>query len=235
MPKLTYFPLLMDRWVAGTRGLTFEEKGFYLDLLIWMYDNGRGIKDADHAARVLGCDPRTSRRLLAKLRPKFYERSGELFHKLVREILKNGGKVRELGRYVDLTELPTDPDPDPEKEKDSPTESPKRKSGQKKFIKPTLAEVTAYCEERGKGVNPKAWMNHYQANGWKCGRNPMKDWKAAVRTWEHGKPSRGNGKSAQSWQQTVDAMGAQLGLSPRPGESYEQYGSRVNAAKARAH
>lgn len=58
----------------------------------------------------------------------------------------------------------------------------------KKFVKPTLEEVAAYCAEResaGKSpVDPQAWMDHYESNGWKVGRNPMQNWKAAVRTWE---------------------------------------------------
>jgi hypothetical protein len=58
----------------------------------------------------------------------------------------------------------------------------------KTFVKPTLDEVTAYCRERANRVDPSAWLAHYEANGWKIGRNPMKDWRAAVRTWEHGRP-----------------------------------------------
>jgi hypothetical protein len=53
-----------------------------------------------------------------------------------------------------------------------------------RFVKPTLEEVTAYCLERGKGVDPQKWYDYYSANGWKVGKNPMRDWKAAVRTWE---------------------------------------------------
>lgn len=55
---------------------------------------------------------------------------------------------------------------------------------QKRFVKPSLEEVTQYCKQRGKGVDPEQWMNHYTSNGWKVGKNGMKDWKAAVRTWE---------------------------------------------------
>lgn len=55
-----------------------------------------------------------------------------------------------------------------------------------RFIPPSLEEVQAYCKERNKGVNAEKWYNHYSAVGWKVGRNPMKDWKAAVRTWEQG-------------------------------------------------
>ena len=52
------------------------------------------------------------------------------------------------------------------------------------FKKPSLEEVEAYCQERANGVDPEKWFNYYTANGWKVGKNSMKDWKAAVRTWE---------------------------------------------------
>lgn len=53
-----------------------------------------------------------------------------------------------------------------------------------KSIHPSLDEVITYCEERKNDVDPEKWYDHYSANGWKVGKNPMKDWKAAVRTWE---------------------------------------------------
>ena len=49
---------------------------------------------------------------------------------------------------------------------------------------PTLDEVKAYCNERNNSVDPERFIDYYTANGWKVGKNPMKDWKAAVRTWE---------------------------------------------------
>ncbi len=52
------------------------------------------------------------------------------------------------------------------------------------FKKPTLDEVKNYCIERNNGIDYQKWFNYYTANGWKVGKNPMKDWKAAVRTWE---------------------------------------------------
>ena len=61
-----------------------------------------------------------------------------------------------------------------------------RKSQSKSYIftPPTREEVAAYCQERDKGVDPERWFDYYTSNGWKVGKNPMKDWKAAVRTWE---------------------------------------------------
>ena len=53
-----------------------------------------------------------------------------------------------------------------------------------RFAPPTLDDVTAYCAERGNGIDPQRFIDYYQSNGWKVGKNPMRDWKAAVRNWE---------------------------------------------------
>lgn len=53
-----------------------------------------------------------------------------------------------------------------------------------RFTKPTLEEVQAYCIERGNGVAAQHFIDYYEAKGWIVGKSPMKDWKAAVRTWE---------------------------------------------------
>lgn len=55
---------------------------------------------------------------------------------------------------------------------------------QKRFVKPTLEEVEDYCKERNNNIDAQRFINYYESNGWKVGKNPMKDWKAAVRTWE---------------------------------------------------
>lgn len=54
----------------------------------------------------------------------------------------------------------------------------------KRFIKPTLEEIKQYCIERGNKVDAQHFFDYYESNGWKVGKNSMKDWKAAVRTWE---------------------------------------------------
>ncbi|MBO7670355.1 MAG: hypothetical protein J6S60_07165 [Oscillospiraceae bacterium] len=54
----------------------------------------------------------------------------------------------------------------------------------RRFAPPTLDQVSAYCLERGNNVDPERFIDFYTSNGWKVGKNPMKDWKAAVRTWE---------------------------------------------------
>ena len=53
-----------------------------------------------------------------------------------------------------------------------------------RFTPPSLEEVKAYCEERSNGVDPQAFIDFYTSKGWKIGKETMKDWQAAVRTWE---------------------------------------------------
>ncbi len=54
----------------------------------------------------------------------------------------------------------------------------------KRFVAPTVEEVAEYCRERSNGIDAARFVDYYTANGWKVGRNSMKDWKSAVRTWE---------------------------------------------------
>ena len=59
--------------------------------------------------------------------------------------------------------------------------APKRK----RFTPPTLDELQAYICEQGYNVDAQRFLDHYEAVGWKVGKNPMKDWRAAVRTWNN--------------------------------------------------
>ena len=47
-----------------------------------------------------------------------------------------------------------------------------------------MEEIASYCEERENGIKAESFYNFYEAKGWKVGKNPMVDWKAAIRTWE---------------------------------------------------
>ena len=53
-----------------------------------------------------------------------------------------------------------------------------------RFKKPTVEEVKDYCKERNNNVDAQQFFDYYESKGWKIGKSPMKDWKAAVRTWE---------------------------------------------------
>ena len=66
------------------------------------------------------------------------------------------------------------------KQKESPKGERKTAS---RFSAPTVDEVRAYAQEKGYNVDPEHFVDYYTSNGWRVGRNPMKDWRATVRTW----------------------------------------------------
>lgn len=70
-----------------------------------------------------------------------------------------------------------------EKEADKPPRAPR-------FSPPSLAEIEEYCRERGNTVDAQNFFDFYSSKNWMIGKNKMKDWQAAIRTWER----RGDGK-----------------------------------------
>lgn len=70
------------------------------------------------------------------------------------------------------------------KEKEKEKEKVKVKDNHKIFKPPTVEDIRAYCAERGNRVDPQSFVDFYESKGWMIGKNKMKDWKAAVRTWE---------------------------------------------------
>lgn len=53
-----------------------------------------------------------------------------------------------------------------------------------RFVPPSVSEVAAYCHERANGIDAQNFVDFYSSKGWMIGKNKMKDWRAAVRTWE---------------------------------------------------
>lgn len=68
-----------------------------------------------------------------------------------------------------------------------------------RFSTPTIDEVRAYCAEKGYTVDADRFVDYYTSNGWKVGKNPMKDWKAAVRTWNGKEQPNGKTEHKPLW------------------------------------
>lgn len=89
---------------------------------------------------------------------------------------------------ADVTTCNTDIDIDRDIEIDIDGKKRKKdkadKAAHAHFVKPTVDEVRAYCQERRNCVDPERFVDYYEANGWKVGKSSMKDWKATVRNWE---------------------------------------------------
>ena len=81
-----------------------------------------------------------------------------------------------------------------------------------RLIPPTVEEVRAYAAQRGDFLDPEAFLDYYTANGWKVGRNPMKDWKAAVRTWARKERAHGAGIRSTDPAAAADAAAERYGV-----------------------
>ena len=55
--------------------------------------------------------------------------------------------------------------------------------GSSRFQKPTIEEIRQYCQEKGYNVDAEQFFNFYESKGWVVGKSPMKNWRAAVSTW----------------------------------------------------
>ena len=60
------------------------------------------------------------------------------------------------------------------------------------FVKPTIIDIKEYCKERKNNVDAETFFDFYESNGWKVGKNKMKNWKASVRTWEKSRNNKNN-------------------------------------------
>ena len=91
---------------------------------------------------------------------------------------------------------------DIEIEKDIEIDKERVKKESRNFVPPTLQEVKAYCQERIReghpAVNPERFIDFYESKGWMVGKNKMKDWKAAVRTWENRRKEENGGSSNET-------------------------------------
>lgn len=122
--------------------------------------------------------------------PTIYQKEKELLQvdstgrysigtKLEPECIQNGSIMEpqlSIGKYSTDKENKADKPPHP------------------RFSPPSVEEVQAYCIEKGYAVDPARFVDYYTSNGWKVGKNPMKDWKAAVRNW-NGKEHDRSGKT----------------------------------------
>lgn len=95
-----------------------------------------------------------------------------------RQALQCNANVTETKRLCNV-EKEIEKEIEIEREKKEKKEAPPRR-----FTKPTLSEIEDFINENNYIVNAAKFFDYYESNGWKVGRNSMKDWKAAVRSWE---------------------------------------------------
>jgi hypothetical protein len=131
----------------------------------------------------------------------------------------------DMKRYGNVTVTAQDTDTDT----DTDTDKVKTLRRSRAFTRPTIDEVAAYCAERGNRIDPQVFVDHYESNGWRVGKTAMKDWQAAVRTWEkrdetnqRTNAANGSGNRTGSTRQYIDKLkqlerdAAHMGDAPFP-------------------
>lgn len=177
-PAFLFYP---GDWLGGTITFTRAQKGAYMDLLIAQF-NQVALTLSD-IKLILGND---FWMWDAKLSSKFKEEPNGLYfnprlrqeiirRKLFNESRKPGAYARAYAKHMHVLM---------ENENENENEIAVKKQPKFIFSPPTVEDVKAYCQNRKNGVDAQRWHDFYTAKGWMVGKNKMRDWKAAVRTWE---------------------------------------------------
>ena len=96
----------------------------------------------------------------------------------------NASNAKQKVANVADTDTENDTDTDTVTDNDTVTDINSEVKPRSVFKPPTLDEVKEYCWERNNGIDAQSFIDFYSSKGWMIGKNKMKDWKAAIRTWE---------------------------------------------------
>ena len=127
-----------------------------------------------------------------------------------RENGQKGGRPKKQTDIPETERLFEKPKKAKEKENEKKKKKKKKKENEKetyiadkpprhRFSPPTVEEVQAYCNEMGYAVDPGKFVDYYTSNGWRVGKNPMRDWKAGVRSWNRKEQPSGTNESKPLW------------------------------------
>lgn len=180
-------------FLTGTMLMSHEQVGIYIRLLCVMHQHGGTLDLAAFNAFIGKNDI---------LRKKFVVEDGVVFNeRLMLEMAKRAKKSSSLSANAKIRwkkrcksnaiacdlQMPIEDErirEDALASASGPIITNININKVKKIALPTLEEVKAYCLERKNNVDPEKWHAYYTSNGWKVGKNPMKNWRAAVITWE---------------------------------------------------
>ena len=110
------------------------------------------------------------------------------------EVGKNGGaplgnKHNPYGRNgkpiinQETTKNNQEPTHDNDNDNDNDIKEERIKKNRTAFVPPSIDEVREYADNSGYAINAEAFVSYYEAVGWMVGKNKMKNWQAAVRSW----------------------------------------------------
>jgi uncharacterized protein YdaU (DUF1376 family) len=183
MAKDPAFLFYTGDFLGGTMGMTLEQKGCYLELLMFQFNNFHFTKS--QAEQVLSICFASAWEVLKK-KFKTEGENDEFFYneRLRFEIEKR--KAYSESRRINALH-PKKLKKKSKKDKKAYAQHIENENENENIDinnKCTIEKITEYCKERNNKVDPEAFFNFYESKGWMIGKNKMKDWRAAVRTWE---------------------------------------------------
>ena len=167
-----------------TKELSWNEKVVLLEIDSFTASGRDCFISDEYIGNLVGVNERTARRILSKLislgyvkKTRFDGRKRYIESTLTDHIVRadrtnlsgqGGQECPNTNNHITNTNLLLK----------------KEEYKEERFRKPSLEEVSEYCLERRNGIDPQAFIDFYESKGWKVGNTPMKDWRAAIRTWE---------------------------------------------------
>ena len=165
-----YVPIFFE-WLDVTQDLTAEEKGNLIDAVV-SYASGR-----EYEHLLCGACKIAFRFLKGQV-----DRNAAISD--VRRQARQGKTQQTITNDNKAEQMTSSFPKEKEKEKEKDKDKKKDVCPPRRFTPPTVDEVRAYCNERGNHVSAERFVDFYESKGWKVGNQGMRDWKAAVRTWE---------------------------------------------------
>jgi len=210
---LHYYKLNISDWIADLSYLSPLEEGVYLRLINHYYDKELPIpQDFENVARKLRLSEYTTEINLILsdffvLTDKGWENKRcneniKEFRKTSNKNKKNGAKGGRPAKTKACKETQKEPSglimETQQEPKHNPNHKPitnnhkpiKEKIKRKAFVKPKENEINKFAFDEK--INLSGYFDFYESNGWKVGKNPMKDWKAAARGWSKRRPNFSN-------------------------------------------
>jgi uncharacterized protein YdaU (DUF1376 family) len=185
MNKDPAFLFYSSDFLTGTMLMSNEQTGKYIRLLCLQHQKGGRLTHKDMIGICGTCDE--------DIFDKFEVDEAGLYYNVRldaemrrRSAYSESRRQNRLSKSQEDTSQSYVPHMETETETATKTKTIPKKpvTESRAFRPPTLEEVALYCTERKNMVDPQVWLDYYTSNGWKVGKNSMKDWKAAVRTWE---------------------------------------------------
>lgn len=223
MKELPYFRFTCQEWNSGDISLENDSiKGLFIDICAYYWTQNCTTLHQ----KVIRKFPRKTQKITKLVESGIIKLNGDYIKikflddqlaeitqksKILSVAGKKGVETRERNKQA--THKPPLSIKDKDKDKD------KIIKGAKKFTPPSTKEISQYCFERNNKIDPNKFFDYYESQGWKVGKNKMKDWKACIRTWE-----KNNFEKKTGYKTNAEIQGDLVDEFLNKGKDNEEYG-----------